>query len=163
MRPTGTVEDDGRTLVLTRRFAAPIDDVWASVTESERTARWFGTWTGDPSTGSVLVTMNAEAEPAEPTRFDIVTCEPPRLLTVSADDAAGHWFISLRLDEDGDGTTLVFRQEQLEPGSVADIGPGWEWYLDRLLATVVGGPVPSLADFDSTYMPLSEAYRSLVR
>ena len=57
MKPTGTVEDGGKTLVLRRHFSVSIDDVWASVTESERLGRWFGTWTGDPATGSVMVTM----------------------------------------------------------------------------------------------------------
>lgn len=51
MRPTGALEDGGRTLVLTRRFSARIDDVWASITDPERLSRWFGTWSGDPSTG----------------------------------------------------------------------------------------------------------------
>lgn len=39
--PTGRVvrTSSGYDLVVTRRFSAPIDDVWAGVTESERTAR----------------------------------------------------------------------------------------------------------------------------
>ncbi len=36
MIPTGTLHDDGRTLVLRRTFTAGIEEVWASVTESER-------------------------------------------------------------------------------------------------------------------------------
>ncbi|MEK8105172.1 metalloregulator ArsR/SmtB family transcription factor [Micromonospora sp. M12] len=37
----------GHDLVLTRTFRAPAADVWASLTESERTARWYGPWEGD--------------------------------------------------------------------------------------------------------------------
>lgn len=33
----------GSALVVSRTFRAPIEDVWASVTEPDRTARWFGT------------------------------------------------------------------------------------------------------------------------
>ncbi|OAP25892.1 MULTISPECIES: SRPBCC domain-containing protein [Amycolatopsis] len=33
---------DSIDLVLPRTFRAPIDDVWAAITEPERTARWFG-------------------------------------------------------------------------------------------------------------------------
>ena len=46
--PTGQVDHDGdrRTLRLTRTFRAPIEDVWAAVTEPERLARWIGTFTG---------------------------------------------------------------------------------------------------------------------
>ena len=51
--PTGRVirTESGRDLVLTRRFEASIEDVWASVTEPVRTARWFGSWTGKGEAG----------------------------------------------------------------------------------------------------------------
>lgn len=47
--PTGRLfpAADGTDLVVSRTFRAPIEDVWASVTESDRTARWFGAWQGD--------------------------------------------------------------------------------------------------------------------
>ena len=38
-----------RYVVFERTFRAPIDDVWAAVTEPERLERWIGTWTGDPA------------------------------------------------------------------------------------------------------------------
>ena len=44
-------------LVQTRTFAAPIEDVWAAITEPERLARWIGTWTGDPASGRVRFAM----------------------------------------------------------------------------------------------------------
>lgn len=161
MTPLGTIEDGGRTLVLTRRFTTPIDHVWAAITESERLARWFGTWSGDPSTGSVLVTMNAEAEPVPPARYDIRACDPPRLLSVSAVDDGGQWHLTATLTEADGGTTLVLRQEDLDPATVADTGPGWDWYLDRLVATITGAEPPSLAAFDADYAPRGAAYAAL--
>jgi len=159
MKATGSLTDGGRTLVLTRRFPAPITDVWASITDSERLARWFGTWTGDPSTGTVMVTMTAEAEPMPPTPYVIHTCEPPRLLEVSATDDYGSWRLRAELSEDADGTTLVLRQDDVDPGTAHEVGPGWEWYLDRLVAAVVGEAPPDLEAFERDYLPLSEAYR----
>ncbi|MDT0320221.1 SRPBCC family protein [Streptomyces millisiae] len=46
--PTGrlVLTPTGHDLVLTRTYRAPAVDVWASVTEPERTARWFGPWRG---------------------------------------------------------------------------------------------------------------------
>ena len=43
--PTGRIrDDDGRlALVLARSFPAPVEDVWAAVTEPARLARWIGT------------------------------------------------------------------------------------------------------------------------
>jgi uncharacterized protein YndB with AHSA1/START domain len=45
-KPTGRLlaSKEGRDLVLTRSFRAPIEDVWASITESDRTGRWFASW-----------------------------------------------------------------------------------------------------------------------
>ena len=47
--PTGRLfrTDTGSDLVLSRTFRASAEDVWASLTEPERTARWFGPWKGD--------------------------------------------------------------------------------------------------------------------
>lgn len=162
MNLTGTLEDDGRTLALVRRFGVPIDDVWASVTESERLARWFGTWTGDPSSGRVLVTMNAEAEPGAPAEFRVDACEPPRLLAVSAEDEYGNWRLSAELAEVDGGTTLTLRQRELDPKTLPETGPGWEWYLDRLVAAIEGGEPPTLAGFDTDYLPMGPGYAALV-
>jgi uncharacterized protein YndB with AHSA1/START domain len=160
MNPTGRLED-GTTLVLERRFTAPIDDVWASITESDRLARWFGTWTGDPSSGWVMVTMTAEAEPMAPIRYDIHACEPPHRLSVSATDEYGTWILSAELGHDDQGTTLVLRQHDVDPATLAETGPGWEWYLDRLAGAVDGSTLPSLDDFDRTYLPMGSGYAGL--
>jgi uncharacterized protein YndB with AHSA1/START domain len=159
MIPTGRL--DGDALVLERRFTAPIGDVWASVTESDRLARWFGTWTGDPADGWVMVTMTAEAEPQPPVRYDIVSCEPPRSLAIRATDAYGTWHLSVELTEGAGGTTLQLRQHQVDRGSLSDTGPGWEWYLDRLVAAATDAPLPGLDDFERDYLALGPAYDDL--
>jgi uncharacterized protein YndB with AHSA1/START domain len=158
MTPSAALENDGTTLALTRFFTSPIEDVWASITESDRLARWFGTWTGDPSTGSVMVTMNAEAEPVPASRYDIRQCEPPRVLAVSAIDDAGTWHLRAELSESEGITKLVLRHERVDPEQVASAGVGWEWYLDRLAAVVVGETPPSLDDFDTRYLPQVATY-----
>src|SRR4028119_16720 len=82
--PTGRIDQnsEGRpSLVLTRDFHAPIEDVWAAVTEPVRLQRWIGTVPGDPASGRVAFSMTAEGEgPAED--VEILECEPPRLLAV---------------------------------------------------------------------------------
>jgi uncharacterized protein YndB with AHSA1/START domain len=142
---TSDTHDD---LVLERPFRAAIDDVWAGVTETDRLARWYGTWTGEPADGFVMVTMNAEAEPGSPMRYDIDACEPPRLLSVSARSEYGTWKLTLALSQHDDTTTLVFRHHDVDRGAAGEIGAGWEWYLDRLAASIAGTAPPTLADFD---------------
>lgn len=159
MTPTGTL--DNGDLVLVRTFAAPIGDVWASITESDRLARWYGTWTGDPATGSVLVTMTAEDRSHPPVRHEIEACEPPRLASVSSVDDYGGWHLTARLSEADGVTTLELRQRDLDPGLIDEVGPGWDWYLDRLVAAVAGHEPPDLEAFETRYLPAGDAYRRL--
>ena len=91
--PTGRLVTtaDGRDLVLTRRFAGSVDDVWASITESERTARWFGSWVGEPGAGNtVTVTMVAEEGNPE-VQVHIDVCDPPHHLALTIHDPTGTW------------------------------------------------------------------------
>lgn len=61
-RATGTrhTRDGTDHLVLIRTFRAPIDSVWAAVTDPERLNRWIGTWDGDPASGRVNFRMTFE-------------------------------------------------------------------------------------------------------
>jgi uncharacterized protein YndB with AHSA1/START domain len=144
----------GRDLVLTRTFRSPIEDVWASITESERNARWFASWTGEPGPGKTIRYRMTHEEGMPEADMTIDACEPPRHLAVSAVDEYGAWRLEATLVEDGDTTVLTFVQHLDETETIADSGPGWEYYLDMLVATHTGGPTP---DFDD-YYPAQKAY-----
>jgi uncharacterized protein YndB with AHSA1/START domain len=106
--PTGRVVStaQGRDLVLERTFRAPIEDVWASITEPERTARWLGAWKGEGAPGgTVELTMSAE-DGAPVAAVHIEACEPPRHLQVAMDDAAGTWRLEAELTQAEGITTL---------------------------------------------------------
>ncbi|MEU8105758.1 ATPase, partial [Nonomuraea muscovyensis] len=62
--PTGRLfrTDTGSDLVLRRTFRAPAEDVWASLAESDRTARWFGPWEGDAAPGRTIKVQLAYEE-----------------------------------------------------------------------------------------------------
>jgi len=153
MTPTPTGRLVGRDLVLTRTFRAPIDDVWASVTEPERTARWFGPWTGEAGPGrTVRLTMGLEdGAPACDLRID--ACEPPHRLAVSMIDALGHWRMTLDLTERDGVTELRLTHHLDETADPADVGPGWEYYLDNLVAARAGEPLPRFGDYDPSLRP----------
>ncbi len=155
-QPTGRVVSttDGRDLVLTRTFEADIDDVWASITEPERTARWFAAWSGEPEVGATIRYRLTFEEGAEEADMRIDACEPPRLLAVSASDDYGSWRLEARLSQTGPTTTLEFVQHLDDSADVGSIGPGWEYYLDMLAAVRDGRPQPVFND----YFPAQQQY-----
>jgi uncharacterized protein YndB with AHSA1/START domain len=144
---------EGRDAVaFERTFHAPITDVWAAVTESDRLERWIGTWTGDPASGSVRFQMNAEGDAVPESTYEIRRCEPPRLLGIRAVDDFGVWILTLELSEAAGVTTLRLSQVIDDPAQIENTGPGWDFYLDRLVAAETGGDVSAI-DFDRDYYP----------
>jgi len=125
-----------------RSWPDPIADVWAALTESDRTARWIGTYEGERRVGGsgTLTMTEEEGEPAgEPMR--IVECDPPHRLVVQWESEEA-WRIALDLTEEQGRTVLVFTQV-FPPGTDAgDFVLGWHWYLDQFDAELTGGPKP---------------------
>lgn len=152
-------ERDGTpVLVIERQLRAPVEDVWAACTDPVRMERWIGTWSGDPASGLVSFRMTAEGEDVPAEEMDVLACEPPRRFAVrgrepqpfSADGSGekAYWHMELELSE-ADGTTSVRFVQLLAPGDlgvemVTSVGPGWEYYLDRLVATFTGEAVETV-------------------
>ncbi|WAU82904.1 SRPBCC family protein [Streptomyces sp. Qhu-G9] len=144
----------GSDLILTRVFRASIDDVWASVTEPERTARWFGPWEGDAGPGRTIRVRMSFEEGAPWTDARIDACEAPSRLAVSMSDEAGEWRMELQLSESSGTTELRLIHHLMTTGGVGEVGPGWEYYLDMLVAARSGAKSPSFDD----YYPAQRAY-----
>jgi uncharacterized protein YndB with AHSA1/START domain len=145
--------DDTRLVVLRRSWPDPIGDVWSALTESERTARWIGTWTGSGGSGrTVEFTMTGEVdaggEVAPPVTVTIVECDPPRRLVLDIPEGDGPpWRVAVTLAEEGDGTALLFEQRVIAGVSSDDVEAGWSWYLDRLGAALHDAPMPAWTDY----------------
>jgi uncharacterized protein YndB with AHSA1/START domain len=158
---TGTPDGrlDGLDLSLTRTFRAAVRDVWASVTEPDRTARWYGTWTGDAAPGRTIKVQMAyeDGQPWYDMRID--ACEAPHRLALSAVDEAGTWRVELLLSERDGVTELRFVHHLENTDAVGEWGPGWEYYLDLLVAARDGTPP---ASFDDYYPSMAPYYRELV-
>jgi uncharacterized protein YndB with AHSA1/START domain len=159
-QPTGRLltTAEGTDLVLTRSFRAPVADVWASVTESERTARWFGSWEGHGAPGRTVQVRMAfeEGRPQSSVRID--TCEPPRRLAVTTQDSFGSWRLEVQLAESEHGTELRLVHHLNGTEGLGEIGPGWEYYLDLLVASRQDGEAPQ---FDAYYPAMKEYFERL--
>ena len=165
-RATGRREDrDGTAyLVFERTFRAPIADVWAAVTAPERLERWIGTWTGDPASGSVTFRMTAEGDDVPEETIHVDDChEPTRLHLRSArpDDHGVLWVWQLDLAETRGVTTLTFAQEAVDATLAESVGPGWDYYLDRLVAAESDEDLAAV-DFGDYFPAFVEHYRDLL-
>lgn len=155
---SGYLAPDG-AVVFPRRLPLSRAEAWAAVTDPARTARWIGSWTGDPASGTVEMTMSAEeGTPAE--QVEILRCEAPGLLTLRL--GADGWVVTVRVEGDDDEATVSLEQHIADAGSASEIGPGWDYYLDRLVAAEAGRD-PEAIRFSPDYHPgLAEHYRALL-
>jgi uncharacterized protein YndB with AHSA1/START domain len=101
---------EGRTVLLRRRYDAPIEEVWNACTDPDRINRCFLPVTGDLRLGGTYqLKGNAGGE--------ILRCEPPRLLKVTwvfGDNPASE--VEVRLSPGAGGETLF----ELEHAAVVD-------------------------------------------
>jgi uncharacterized protein YndB with AHSA1/START domain len=149
-RATGKLE--GEQLQVARVFAAPIEDVWASLTQSERTAAWYGPWTGAPGKGrTISIKMLFEDGQPESVAY-IDACEPPRRLAIST---AGPYGVTLELTLTEVGSEvapctelqLLHRLTAQNVMMSPDFAVGWEYYLDKLVAARAGAASPRFEDY----------------
>ena len=159
LEPDGGVvrEPAGTSLVFVRSWDVPVRAVWSALTDPDRLAGWFGRWSGDPASGTVLVTMTAEGDDAPPEPMTIDACEPPHRLAVTSGGSGPRWPLELVLAEQpGGGTSLRFVHRLTADDDVPSTGVGWHYYLDRLDA-VVEGRTPTDA-WDDYYPALTARY-----
>lgn len=145
VKPTGQIH--GNDLIITRMFNASVDDVWKSVTKSEYTSQWFGAWKGEPGPGNTVQLQLAHEKGQPWVNVVIKACEAPHRLVVEMKDDQGVWRIELTLAQINDRTELRFVQPLSDPALAEDVGPGWEYYLDMLVAAREGEKLPLFGDY----------------
>lgn len=74
-------------------------------------------------------------------------------LALTTSDASGEFRLDLRLSESAGVTELIFVHQLDTVDGVRDFGPGWEYYLDRLVAERLGQPPPEWDNY-----PAQSAY-----
>ncbi|PRY68476.1 uncharacterized protein YndB with AHSA1/START domain [Glaciihabitans tibetensis] len=148
--PTGRLfraENSLYDLTLVRSFRAAPGALWEWITHPQRTAKWIGPWRGEAGTGRSIELQLTGEEGAPWTTVRIEDCEPPHLLAVSTVDDAGSMELQVRLTERNGETELTFVHHLTDPAAAESMGPGWEYYLDALVAAHNGLPAPNFSDY----------------
>jgi len=158
IQPTGRVVRDrrGLDLILERRMPVPAAEAWDWFTTPALLKKWIGTYRGKPALGAeVTFTMTFE-EGSGGSAVTILACEPQTRLTVRWVVGGDLWEVSVSFAE-LDGATTVFFDQRLSSAREAGlIGPGWEFYLDCLLAAIDGTPRPEFDEYLATQQPYYE-------
>jgi hypothetical protein len=88
----------------------------------------------------------------------IDACEPPRRLALSTSGEHG-WRMDMELVESAGVTELTFTHHLTGTEGVGEVGPGWEFYLDALVASRDGQPAPVWDDYYPAMKEHFEAQR----
>jgi uncharacterized protein YndB with AHSA1/START domain len=117
---------EARTVVVTRSYAAPIEDVWDACTNPERIPRWFLPISGELRVGGRFQLEGQAGGTIE-------RCDPPRGFAATWEFGGEVTWIELQLTPDGSGETQLQlehiahvddeRWAQFGPGAV---GVGWD-------------------------------------
>lgn len=154
VQATGRVVRDreGLDLLLQRKLPLSAEEAWAWLTSSARLRKWIGSWRGTAAVGAeVAFTMTFEKDAAtEP--VTIVACDPNARLLL---DLHGQRMGFSLAEADG-STTVYFHQRVGDYREAGLMGPGWEYYFDRLVAAVNGTTMPEFSDYHPAQQPYFE-------
>lgn len=113
--------EPARAVIGSRVYPTDIQDLWQALTEPERLARWFLPVSGDLKVGGrYQLEGNAGGE--------ILRCDAPNALQVSWEFAGNPSWVHVRLEAQGDQTTLhlkhILPKDEANEAHWTQYGPG---------------------------------------
>jgi uncharacterized protein YndB with AHSA1/START domain len=143
--PDGEIRQTGETfeVVFKRRYAKPIEKVWAALTVPERIADWLATAKVEPD-----LRLGARFELYFATQDyrvvgEIVALDPPRLIAWTWPDAQhAQSIVRFELTADGAGCLLTLRQSELSRRHLVEVAAGWHTHLEAVPGAIEGARTP---------------------
>jgi uncharacterized protein YndB with AHSA1/START domain len=126
-----TVVGDSLQVVFHRRYAKPIEKVWAAVTTPERLADWLAVAEVELKPGgSIRLTWNNQHS----MEGRVIACEPPRLFAWSWLIDGRDTEVRFELEPDAEGCRLTLTHSGLSPraGPGAGVRAGWHAHLEGI-------------------------------
>jgi len=163
------------TLRMERTLPAPIERVWAYLTDPDKRATWLagGTMAQKPGemfdlrfnhtelTGEEAPDLYAECRQPIVQKSRLVRMEAPTLLTISWDEGPAPSEVSFELTPRGDTTQLVLTHRRLASRKdMLSVAGGWHAHVDVLI-DVLAGRKPQ--DFWTNFLALEQDYEAHIR
>ena len=129
-----TMEGDLLQVVFHRHYHAPIEKVWAALTQPERLADWFAKAKVDLRVGGTLRLDWSEENHAD---MKISACEPPRRLAWIWTLGGRDTLVQFDLKPEAEGCALTLKHSGV-PLSGAGVRAGWHAHLEALPDAIEG-------------------------
>lgn len=140
-RDLGEVTRTGDTvsIVFHRRYAKPIEKVWAALTVPERLTDWFAEATVDRlAVGGVFQLYFTGADYRSIAKITVY--QPPRTIAWTWSEVDGSKASNVRFDlePDGDGCRMTLTHSDLPASEARGVAPGWHAHLEAIPDAIDG-------------------------
>jgi uncharacterized protein YndB with AHSA1/START domain len=144
-RDLGQIHRAGDTIevVFHRRYARPVEKVWAALTVPERISDWFANTSIDRLEVGGAIDLDFKDENYR-SKGRIEIYDPMRTFawTWSELDGSKTSLVRWDLEPDGDGCKVTLTHSGLTPAEGSDVGPGWHAHLQAIEDAADGVSTP---------------------
>ncbi|GAA1495753.1 hypothetical protein [Paeniglutamicibacter kerguelensis] len=147
----------GRRIVIELDAEYDIRDIWEASTTAEGLRSWVGILRGNADSSDLRFAFLEEGLETAAGSVNIQHCRPPYNFLVTVETEQGAWHLGLGLSRRPGTKKITFIHDLGPSDDPSTIGPGWEYYLQRLLVHLAGGDVESVK-WDDYYPALAPAY-----
>lgn len=151
-----TIAGDLLQVVFHRHYRAPVEKVWAALTEPERLADWFAAAEVDLRVGG---TLRLDWNGVSHADMQITACEPPRRLAWTWTIGGRDTLVQFDLQPDSQGCALTLTHSGV-PAAGAGVRAGWHAHLEALPDAIEGRATP-WAVKEAREAALADAYPPL--
>lgn len=143
------------------RYEADIEELWSALTEPQRLAQWYGSFTGNLRLGGEFKAVIPSSGWDGRGRVDI--CEPPLRVSVTMwEEETPKQPLEAKLVADGDHTVLELEKRGVSSDLLWAYGCGWQAHLEDLAAHLAGAESLDLAvTWNARFDELEPHYRAM--
>lgn len=155
----GIIEESpaGTRIVITREVEFTPAALWDAFTTTRGLEPWVGILRGSREANDLTFSMTEGGQEAKPARVAIQRCREPHELAFTTESEYGNWNLGVEFAATDAGSSIRFIHLLGPNDDPSNIGPGWEYYLERVILSLRGGDVDSVA-WDEYYPVLAPAY-----
>ncbi|PQZ95863.1 hypothetical protein CQ018_00765 [Arthrobacter sp. MYb227] len=149
--------ESGLRVVVERTLPYSVEEIWAAFTTPAGLKKWIGILRGSQASANLSFAMVDQGKEANPATVNIHRCRAPYDLSLSTESEYGNWHLGIQLSRRGEESSLKFFHDLGASDDPRNIGPGWEYYMERVILALGNKSVDALV-WDDFYPALAGHY-----